>query len=351
MGIAYESLDGPSSELWADLKRTTAMSLGQMSAQSIRRHGIPTDVFMAVSPDGGLNLLVPYEGAPEDENLPLSFRGLTIEARLLRLDVEDEPRSFLVIRSRPDQERVFTYVAREMAGLVIVDGFDPMRAVLSTVRRWKAFWNERHDGTLSRSQLVGLIGEIWFLSNVMFPRLGAEAVYHWLGPDGERHDFQGYGAHFEVKVTEKSIPQFHVSSLEQLELPESKDLYIAGIMLRRESSGSIDLVSQVAGLEEKLSIELDALEIFQDKLANVGYRREAEREYASEKFFIRSADLYRVDDNFPRLTHQNINVPSGVSGIEYLMDLSNVVCLSKADLDSALDLLVASHPRSATDRN
>ena len=284
--------------------------------------------------------MLPVDEFPPDGDLPISFKGLRVDERKLRLDSDEkEAANYLAVSSRSEQERLFTPVAKEIAGLVIEDGFSPLAAIMSTIRRWRGFWEKGGEGELTRSQLVGLLGEVWILRHVLIPELGAGAIDRWLGPNGERHDFQGRAVHIEVKVTEKQIPLYHVSSLEQMEVPEDKTLYVAALMIRGEAGGSVDLVSEVRGCETALSEDLSKLEEFQAKLAAVGYRRESETDYRKYRFIVRSADLYAVNEDFPSLTHSSVVVPTGVSGVEYQIDLSNVACLSQAEYSGALTAL------------
>jgi len=335
--MIYEMLDGPSADLWADLRGEVNDDWGSYAAQVLRYKGESTNIYMGISYDGSLNLFIPYEGGEEQTDLPFNFKGMTVELRKLRLDDgKTDPQLYLALSTHDSHERIFTLVTKEIAGLVVEDGFMPFQAVKNTIRRWRNFWSEKKEKELTHNQIIGLIGEVWFLKEVLIPSLGSKAVFRWSGPQGERHDFQGETSHIEVKVTEKLYPIFHISSLEQMLAPKDKQLYVAGLMLRHESAGSINLPDLIKGSELLLENDLDALEKFHECLAAVGYRLESEQDYAKLKFLVASAELYRVDENFPRLDPGSLNIPSGVSHIEYEIDLSNVECLIDSDFEEAI---------------
>lgn len=332
MEISAYELDGPSAEMWADLRAYQSGEWGSFQAMPLRREGQVTDVHMAVFSDGSLALLLPYSGQLEDE-FPISLKGLKAEIRSLRLESEEAARECIVLSSTSNREGMFTLIAREIADHVICEGYDSQIAIKNTVRRWKSFWANNRSSDLTHAQIVGLIGELWFLNDLLIPKAGKDAVMGWTGPKGERHDYQYSSVHFEVKTTEKEVPVFRVSGIDQLNPPHQKELSVATIQLRQETEGQITLNGLVKSIRKALNTHTELLELFHDRLCQTGYRLEGEEEYSKLKFQIRSAELYVVDDNFPRLCAGEIEIPSGVSSIEYDIDLSNVSYLCERERD------------------
>ena len=44
---------------------------------------------------------------------------------------------------------------------------------------------------MDKTVQVGLFGEALTLEHLKIPAIGTPAVFHWGGPDGERHDLVG----------------------------------------------------------------------------------------------------------------------------------------------------------------
>ncbi|HND33626.1 MAG TPA: PD-(D/E)XK motif protein, partial [Myxococcota bacterium] len=226
-----KSIDGPSAELWGDLRESPAQAVGQFTAQEIRADGLRTGLFMAIGHDQSLHLFLPLEAA-EDPDLPLRLTGIEVAERQVML-VDGSPRLYLDISSTVAYESMFTTVGREVAQAVAVEGREARKAALATIRRWQTFWKRPRGAELNRAEQLGLFGEVWLLGQLI-RSLGPGVVERWTGPNGERHDFQGPGTHLEVKVTEKESPVFRISGLDQLQAPEGRILCLVAIMVREE---------------------------------------------------------------------------------------------------------------------
>jgi hypothetical protein len=330
--MRYSELDGPTDDLWEDLRNRRPDEYFSYSAQPIRCKGQPTGIYMAVPHDNSLNLLVPINDVVVPPEFHVHFKGLKIEQRMMRPDDSaEEANPYLVLVADSVHERQFTQVAREIAGLIVIEDFGPCEAINNTIRRWKAFWAEKDRGRLTRQQIVGLTAELWFLGRVMIPKIGPHAVSFWAGPYGDRHDFEGKESHIEVKSTEKPLPIFHVSSQEQLYAPAEKQLYIAAFMFRGEADGDLSLPGEVGHCEDLLAQHPDLLDDFERRLVSAGYDRVSETDYTRYKFILRTAELYHVNDSFPRLHPGTFNLPSGVSKLEYDIDLSNIRPVNDGD--------------------
>ena len=62
------------------------------------------------------------------------------------------------------------------------------------------------------------------------------------------------------------------------------------------------------------------------KIANLGWSEEVRNSGELLHFFLRGADVYAVDDDFPRLP-DGFSPPSGVVSVKYTIDLSNLPSL------------------------
>ena len=328
-------VDGPSNERWGDLRRTPPESIGQFAASELRVDGVRTGIFMALGHDHSLHLCCPL--ADDARPIPATqLNGLELHQR--RIVLAGSARLYLDLESTPAFEGMFTVVAREVAQAVAVDGVASEVAAAMTIRRWQSFWRAPRTGDLTRAQQLGLFGEVWWLHRQLIGRLGAQAVLSWTGPNGERHDFQGPTTHLEVKVTERQASIFTISGLEQLDAPEDRRLGLATLMVREEQESSDGLVQEVRACERTLDAHPAELTAFRDKLAAVGYRRERETAWDQLRLRVRSADVYLVDADFPKLVASGLvgGRPAGLVDVQYDIDLIQIAPLESEERDALL---------------
>ncbi len=338
-----QPLDGPTVELWADLvPAAKGLAVGQFASYELRLDGEKTGLYMGIGHDGSRHLFLPVEPTESETGLPIRLNGLQVAERRVILD--DAVDLYLDVESSPTYQGMFTLISREIAERAAVTGIAPRVAARDTVARWRAFWRTPRVGDLSRSQQIGLFGEVWFLGQVLIPRLGPQVVYRWAGPHGERHDFQGLESHVEVKVTERAQPVFRVSGLDQLDPPEGRRLGVAAIRVREEAGGSEGLVLAVRKVEVLLKDDVAELDAFRIGLATAGYRPDRENDWDKLRLRIRAADTYEVGPGFPRLNDASFvdGVPPGVQGITYAADLTAQEPLDGEPLAAFLNGLAAS---------
>ncbi|CAJ0805140.1 hypothetical protein LMG18095_04207 [Ralstonia thomasii] len=173
---------------------------------------------------------------------------------------------------------------------------------------------------------VGLFGELLVLRSLMIPTIGPIAVDQWSGPDSERHDFVGDRLHVEVKTTRKSRPEHEISRLDQLRAPAGRQLLFVSVQLEESIGGDESLATQVDAIVDMLRGDAAALDLFMTKMANMGWSEEVRGSGELLRFFLRGAEVFSVDDDFPRLPDDFIP-PSGVVTVKYTIDLANLPSL------------------------
>jgi hypothetical protein len=72
--------------------------------------------------------------------------------------------------------------------------------VLKRLLRWQELLRRRRDDLLTSQQIIGLMGELLFLRDKVFPLVGDDAIYAWRGPYGEERDFVHGQWIFEIKT-------------------------------------------------------------------------------------------------------------------------------------------------------
>ncbi|MER7583545.1 PD-(D/E)XK motif protein [Kitasatospora sp. NPDC097691] len=215
---------------------------------------------------------------------------------------------------------VFTGLCRDVLVALAADGERPYRTARAVVEHWRRLFSGGRR-PLTDEQVIGLFGELLVLIRLL--ERDPEAVRHWAGPEGERHDFTDGRLALEVKssatVSERRLLQVH--GLDQLEPPEGGELFIAWQRLQPDPRGRTldELVAHARDL-------CDDEAAFLSKLARLGYQR-PDQDQDSQRLAPVESRWYPVDDGFPRLTTASIpgaEVPAGVFDVRYTVDLVGI---------------------------
>lgn len=326
------SADAIDPNLWRELE-TEPPAYGRMRARRLTR----ADVVLAVDHDHRHHVLLPI-GSEEEGFTDSRSRGLLVAPR--SLEIEDQPpRPFLdLCCSDRTANDAFNLVAiallEELNNRATV-----IEAVRTTLARWRRFWAGLPAEGLSAEEVRGLFGELWFLLVWLLPH-GTPHVEHWLGPSGARHDFQWPGLSVEAKATVSVRGHIHrINGLDQLDPPDDGTLAVFSMRLRDEPAASNSLVTLIARIEDVLAGEPERLDLFDGRIAAVGYSPAHADRYRDLRFRVVDERLYAVTDRFPRLSAGSFagGVPAGIERIEY-----------EINLEGGPDLVIASTPADFT---
>ena len=293
--------------------------------------GNETCLSLAIDHTGQLHLLIPVEHGPTGA-LPSDLNGLKVRHR--RLDTG----AVLDLSAPPSHEQVFTPFCSEIVDAVVRQSREPWKAVAATIRAWQSAWKPARQA-IDKIVQVGLFGELLVLRSLMIPTLGPVAVDQWRGPDSERHDFVGDQLHIEVKTTRKSRPEHEISRLDQLRTSSGCRLLFVSVLLEESVGGDQSLATQVDAVVDLLRGDAAALDLFMTKIANMGWSEEVRNSGELLRFFLRGAEVYAVDDDFPRLP-DDFHPPTGVVSVKYTVDLANLPSLG---MDEAEEIIKAAN--------
>ena len=184
---------------------------------------------------------------------------------------------------------------------------------------------------MSRSAQVGLVGELLILQRILLPVLGPQAVFHWSGPDQERHDFVVGPVHLEVKATRGSRHEHEISRLDQLWTAVGDRLFVASVQLEETQGGYLTIATLIDAIIDVIRTDSAAVDDFLLKLFRLDWDDEMRRSGELMRFNLRDATIHEVDDAFPRLA-PNFRPPSGVVAVRYTISLANLEPLDPADV-------------------
>jgi len=205
----------------------------------------------------------------------------------------------------------------------VVTADSPALATVEALRRWRSLFSDTAATPgLDRQRLVGLIGELLILEEVLRLDTGRR-LDAWVGPLGGVHDFRRGRTALEVKSTMvregRVVP---VSGIAQLEAPEEGTLHVAHLRLASDPAGNtlpetVDRILALGVVARDLLLLLD----------RVGYHLDDADHYMEQRFRVVDRRIYDAGDRaFPRLTPASFTggvMPAGVLNVDYEIDLTN----------------------------
>lgn len=306
-------------EFWGRLRSTGGgdgrLEVPSLSTQVETGYG---PALYAVGPAGEPRLLVPFGSGNPPKDLgsgPNLFAGISI------FKIEGRSASFLdVMLSDQKLDNVFA----ELVGEILIrlrDGQAPAKAVSGTISDFRTLLLGQGRKDPSKSELMGLVGELAILNRLVDLKPGAIAA--WTGPFGQRHDFRSGDHGMEVKTSGRAdAGRLCINGFRQLQPPEGGTLFLAHVRLERADEGPLS----VAGLCNSI-IEAGApRDSLMSALSEIGCDEPFDERWNSTRFSFEGLDMYRVEKGFPRLSPDEFlegALPGGVVTVSYDIDLSH----------------------------
>lgn len=299
----------------------------------------PCEIFAGLRQPGGVQGLVleaPVDAVSPELDLPQS-RGFSVEAQLLGSSHGGRVR-FALALADPAYESVFAALCDHVAEAAAAAPTARLglRDWVRQLHVWQEFLARHGADGLSPEAVLGLIGELIVLRDILVPALGAAAaVAAWAGPAGEPNDFELAGGYLEVKATSRQAPAvLQVSNLDQLDNRRGT-IFIANLRLRPDPDGTTlpRLVSEVRQTTSMVSGRI--LSDFNTRLLAAGYV-DAQVDLYPASWVADRTDLYVVRDDFPRLTRQDVRL--GVRSCSYTIALADCApyLVTRADLEGIM---------------
>jgi hypothetical protein len=255
-------------------------------------------------------------------------RGLSVITRELTTHGQEIAARYLDI----DCQDAAGYAALDLIGGELARGLSandksPREIVERVLARWRRFWSGLPKDLLSRQQILGLFGELWFLSFWLFPKVGAaDSIQRWRGPFDARHDFEWQGKSIEVKTTGSTRGRIHlINGFEQLLPPENGELLLFSLRLREEAGAANTLPNLIGICKSLFDSDPDSLSRFEIGLARAGYSPAHDEEYNKMFFRVAEEAIFTVKDDFPRIIESKFAkaIPAGVESISYEINLNS----------------------------
>jgi len=204
-----------------------------------------------------------------------------------------------------------------------VPGQTALGAFENAIHRWLELTSRKE--LLSKEQQLGLQGELTFL-HALIKVHGPKAIYAWTGRNillPERHDFRVGKTDIEIKSTRNLRRQHIIHGLEQLQSSEGHNLYL--LSLKFEGAGLTGGKSLYNEVEDVRSLlEKDSTEHieFENRIHSSGYKNDDAPHYQERFIFAESPMLVLVDDQFPRIVKNMLEMALPSERVGRITDVS-----------------------------
>jgi hypothetical protein len=200
--------------------------------------------------------------------------------------------------------------------------------LINTYWEWASFFEKSNDSKLSKEEVKGIAGEMFFLQVLLnrTPINKNEVVQSWCGLYGDDKDFILGNHAFEVKAISSSGHEIKISSEYQLEPVTDKELCLVVIELdesdhtERESFSLKDKYHEIKADIVKGGAESDA---FIKAMAAKGINDQMLEKYEHYRFLFKNLRFYDAGHTeFPALRKSEIS--EGLKNISYRIELGKI---------------------------
>jgi hypothetical protein len=200
-------------------------------------------------------------------------------------------------------------------------GREQQRAGIDTIihrlLRWQELLKARKEKILTRSQVLGLWGELLVFTDMFLKNLSPlEALSSWRGPFGDEQDFIFANLLTEVKTQlSSSDRKIQISSSEQLDTVSGIIVICYQIVspVANTDPNAMSLNCLIDKVVKIINAEGSALDILQSILIEFGYMHRSE--YDEEKWILNERRFYLVGEGFPAIKASEL--PSGINDVRY----------------------------------
>ena len=280
---------------------------------------------IALFPNENANFAIP------DKAIKLS-NGFLLSLQQLHDPQSDKLLNFLELSNiQSIDQALFGALLDELLKITDDNSKNLIESITQIIDKWKNMLALDSDRVLSTNAIIGLFGEI-FLLDYLVMDLKMNAFRNWVGPLGNRHDFEFSRTSIEVKSTTiKNKDSFRVTSLEQLEAYPGKKVSVLRIKLEVDPSG----ISIPNLLNRLISSSYISENELYEKLHKIGYKKEHTDHYEKIHFQPVEFQLIPIDSNFPRIKNSDLKVidPDGRIGeIEYEINVTGLNMKKSLDI-------------------
>ena len=219
---------------------------------------------------------------------------------------------------------IFAAICENIANTIqsISSEMEAVKLVISQMRKWKDLFSKRIKNILSIPEQQGLFGELCFLLKLINSSMDKVlSVVSWKGPNRFPQDFKSDLWAVEVKtITSNKFPNVSINGESQLDETTFEKLYLYNLIVEIKPIEGKNLPELIDDLRKCLSSNIDALNLFENKLIYYGYFDTDAEAYVERHYNINKESYYLVQGDFPRIKKDDLLL--GVSDVKYSITLA-----------------------------
>lgn len=281
--------------------------------------------FIRFGENRNLNL---YLGRDDKNNFALEFRGKYVPTKIVGSDVisvyQGESVDHYVLRFSLENAELLEYFCtfcQDLLDSTVNLKVDDVayKTLCSRYFAWKKLFKP-HSGSLSDTEIIGLIGELLFMKEYMIPQWGiSKSLESWMGPERTHKDFSTENEWYEIKAINTGKETVRISSIEQLDGNDEGYLAVYCLEKMSPSFSGIKLNTLVSELMNTMGSPINR-ETLLSKLTL--YNFDFSPEYDNFVYSKVGFSMYKVTEHFPRLCRSS--VPVSISKVQYDIVLSEI---------------------------
>jgi hypothetical protein len=195
------------------------------------------------------------------------------------------------------------------------------RIFIQRFNEWKTMFEHGVTSTLDYRKIVGLAGELYFMSEFLVEKYGIiDSLNSWSGPNGAEKDFNINNIWFEVKTKSLNKDTIHLNSKSQL--VSNRTGYLTVVSYEKSSSANVnstnlfELYQKISSLITTQSLQAE----FDRKLANLNFV--PDEKYKEINLEFHEIVFYEVNEGFPDIS--NVEIDEAITNIEYDLYLPRI---------------------------
>ena len=200
------------------------------------------------------------------------------------------------------------------------------RIFVQTYYKWSQFFDDEILDKLSRNEIQGLFGELIILKSMLQKTTASkvnDVLESWKGPYDQGHDFILDDKDIEVKTQFNSKTTIRISSENQLESTDQRDLELTVVSVEFNLNDGVSIRILAENINEIANKFLGDPSIFLKALRQKGLSFVNLKSYDNWRFKTRGITTYDcLNPLFPKIIRSTIN--SSISGVKYNINLKNL---------------------------
>lgn len=309
-------------QIWQELESDTTLQSGLLYKRYSGK--IVPDVYVALKAPEKLRCIAAHLSSSFEFDTKAwnKFRDIKIQRQP---DDKNRNMQFLVVMLLSNQHKdVFSTLCEDLI-LKVADVREEnslVQELITRLEKWHLLFEKLGRQGLSDEAQRGLYGELFFLRKFLNKSADAEyCINSWRGAEKAVQDFQYSDWAVETKTTSgKNQQKLQIASERQLDTSLVPNIFLIHISLEVRENHGETLNDIVAEISEILSGSPAALSAFKLKLLEAGYFSHHHDEYEEKGYSIRQESIYRITDDFPKITENMI--PAGVGDVRYSLIVS-----------------------------